>query len=351
MSFLREKVIFDTNKIRNPEPNNFLGGKDELKKFASVSDIVLPDIVLDEIRYQKKRSLKSNRDKFLTNPFYLLLGLEKEATKKFDSDSYLQTLEEEEEITYSKIELQDYSILKEMRDLAIRKLPPFEKGENTDKGFKDAYIYFTILEYLDVIPDEYIFVCTDDGRLKEALSKHSRIRIVNNFEDFSQESISSFYDDYFIEKLNQEFGPFQDITKDDLKDFWFSINENHVLLINVADQLYVVEIESGEIIEYKLENGYRDLISNFISSPNWGNTHAVAKTLKEYVKYLSTADAIGLVEALFDNDQISGTFHYDVRSFYWELFDLAKDALPDKLRKKMSDILEKTKYQDNEFEI
>lgn len=351
MSFLREKIIFDTNKIRNSEPDSFLGGKDELKKFMSVSDIVLPDIVLDEVRYQKKRSLKSNRDNFLKNPFHFLLRLEKETTKNFDSDSYLKTLEQDEEIIYSTIELKDYSVLREMRNLAIKKLPPFQKGDNTDKGFKDAYIYFTILEYLDSVTDKYIFVCTDDGLLKEALSQHSRIRIIKNFEEFSKESISSLYDDYFIEKLNQEFAPFEYITKNDLKDFWFSINENHILMVKVDGHLYVVEIDSGEIIGYKLENEYGNLISNFISSSDWGNTHTVAKTLKEYIKYLSPTDATDLVQALFDNDQISGTFHHGVRDFYWELFDLAKNTLPYKLQKKLSDVLEKTEYQNSEFEI
>ena len=44
---MREKVIFDTNVVRNTDQKSFLGGKSELSKFAQVSDIVLPGIVLE----------------------------------------------------------------------------------------------------------------------------------------------------------------------------------------------------------------------------------------------------------------------------------------------------------------
>jgi len=42
------------------------------------------------------------------------------------------------------IRLQDYSVLEKIKELALKKLPPFEAADNSDKGFKDAYIYFTV---------------------------------------------------------------------------------------------------------------------------------------------------------------------------------------------------------------
>jgi rRNA-processing protein FCF1 len=66
---MKEKVIFDTNTIRSsPEADNFLGNRDELNCFLQDADIVIPEIVIQEIKRQKKKTLESNRKKFLNNP-------------------------------------------------------------------------------------------------------------------------------------------------------------------------------------------------------------------------------------------------------------------------------------------
>ncbi len=53
---MKYKVIFDTNTIRGPEPSHleFFGGRNELNRFLNVSEIIIPDIVVDEIIQQKK---------------------------------------------------------------------------------------------------------------------------------------------------------------------------------------------------------------------------------------------------------------------------------------------------------
>ena len=61
---MREKVIFDTNVVRNPEINNFLGGREILERFTQDADIVIPDTVIQEIKRQKRSSLVSNKTKF-----------------------------------------------------------------------------------------------------------------------------------------------------------------------------------------------------------------------------------------------------------------------------------------------
>jgi rRNA-processing protein FCF1 len=48
---MKEKVIFDTNTIRSsPEADNFLGNRDELNCFLQDADIVIPEIVIQEIK-------------------------------------------------------------------------------------------------------------------------------------------------------------------------------------------------------------------------------------------------------------------------------------------------------------
>jgi len=64
-----EKVIFDTNFIRNTEAKHFLGGRSELEKFAKVAELVFPDIVIEEIKNQKRKNLEKNKSSFLSNPY------------------------------------------------------------------------------------------------------------------------------------------------------------------------------------------------------------------------------------------------------------------------------------------
>jgi hypothetical protein len=64
--------------------------------------------------------------------------------------------------------LKNNNVLPEIKDLALNKKPPFDDKNGTEKGFKDALIYFSVLEYLQKIPNKKVFVCVKDGRLKEA---------------------------------------------------------------------------------------------------------------------------------------------------------------------------------------
>jgi hypothetical protein len=47
-----------------------------------------------------------------------------------------------------QIDLKNNDVLPKITDLALDKKPPFEDKDKSDKGFKDALIYFSVLEYL-----------------------------------------------------------------------------------------------------------------------------------------------------------------------------------------------------------
>ena len=51
---MKEKVIFDTNIVRNTDINTFLVGRTELEQFLQDVDIVIPETVVQEIKRQKK---------------------------------------------------------------------------------------------------------------------------------------------------------------------------------------------------------------------------------------------------------------------------------------------------------
>jgi rRNA-processing protein FCF1 len=315
-----EKVIFDTNILRNTEPKNFLGGRDELKKFSEVAEIIFPDIVIEELKCQKRKQLEKHKKSFLDNPFHWLIKINKQDTENFDNEAFILDLENKEEIKYSLIKLQDYSVLEKIKELALKKLPPFESGDNTDKGFKDTYIYFTILEYLQIAPDKHVFVCTKDGRLKEALKKHLNIKVVEDFEDFEKHSITSFYDEYFINKLKDSVH--LDITRDNIVDFWFGVDENQFLLIEVEDEKLVIEIDQREIVSSIKYNSIKGYIENLIISDNWKNTHDMCRKILPNIRYVIPTDSKELFKALLKNDQIYGTYGYSVQEFYSKLFKI-----------------------------
>jgi hypothetical protein len=332
-----EKVIFDTNNMRNIEPKHFLGNRVEIEKFAKVAEIIIPDIVIEEIKNQKVRNLSSKKQSFLSNPFHWMRDIDENATKEFDINKYIEDLELKESIPYQVINLTNFNCVENMKELALKKLPPFENSDKTDKGFKDAYIYFTILEYLQNIDDKYIFVVTNDGLLGEACKKHSNIYVVKNFDEFMQKSISTLYNDYFIEKLQSEID--SNITRDAISDYWISINENHILYIELEGIKYIVEVDSGEIIEYKDADLYKITITNLIESNNYKNTIESIKYLTPYINYFSDEDAIKLLEALVNNSQIRGTLgagNYTTE-FMKILYEKKSQFLTPEIKKEMPD--------------
>ena len=326
---MREKVIFDTNVVRNPEINNFLGGREILELFKHDADIVIPDTVIQEIKRQKRNSLVSNKTKFLTNPFHKLIGVDEANTKSFDVELYIQKLLDDETISFETIDLKDHSVLPLIKELAILKKAPFESGDNTDKGFKDALIYFTILEYLQEIPNKYVFVFAKDARFKEALANHPNIIIIDSYDDFKKYGISQFYDSYFIENINAVLGI--TITKDNIKEYWFNINDNIALLIEFEGQEYVIETDSMEIIDHCNRNEYIDEIENLIKSTRFVITHRAIGKLMPYINYLSDKEIARILNASLANEDIRRIItDDDVKEFVGSLYDSKKEVINDK---------------------
>lgn len=299
---MREKVVFDTNTVRNTEINNFLGGRIELERFLKVADIVIPETVIQEIKRQKRKSLSTNKNKFISNPFHKLVGLNEVDTKSFNVDNYIQKLIDEESIPFEVIDLKNNDVLPQIKELALNKKAPFESGDNTDKGFKDALIYFSVLEYLQEIPNKNVFVCAKDDRLKEALNKHQNIIVVETYEEFKLQSISQFFDDYFIEKVNTELDIA--ITKDNIIEYWHNIDDNKNVLIKIDDDEYVVEVDSGEIVNSTNKNNFRNNIQNLINSPNFNKTDFYIGELQKYITLFSQEEISSLLSAAFNNTQI-----------------------------------------------
>lgn len=299
---MKEKVIFDTNIIRNAEAKNFLGGRNELERFADVADIVIPDIVIQEIKRQKRKNLQCNKQKFLDNPFHNLLEIDESNTNAFDVDDYIEKLVNDEDFTFEIIDIKDNNVLPKIKELAVNKKPPFEGRDNTDKGFKDALLYFSVLEYLQEIPNKNVFVCAKDGRLKEALDAHQNIIVVESYDEFKIKSVSQFYDDYFIEQVKKELNI--EITSENIIEHWTNFDDNQNVLISLNGDEFVVEVDSGEIVNSANKNQFLENLQSLIGSTNFNKTDLRVDDLDGYKTLFSQEEIQNLLVAAYDNTQI-----------------------------------------------
>lgn len=271
-------------------------------------------------------TFKEEKRKFLNT---LLPSILQNDIEVVDIDRRIQELKDSEDIEYEIISLTDFSVLPLMKDLAIKKLPPFESADGTDKGFKDAYIYFTILEYISNIPDKYVFVCVKDKRLKEAFEQHTNIIVVENYDEFKKRSVSRYKDDYFIEKINEKLE--LTITKEDIIDTWTNIDGNTNMLVNSDDDQYVVEIDAGEIINYDMRHEYSDFVDSLINSTGFNTTHSSIDELDACMNLLTNYEILRILEASVDNEQIRWIINDDdVREFIGTLYKAKGDLLDER---------------------
>jgi rRNA-processing protein FCF1 len=255
---MTHKVFFDTNIIRNSEGiEHFLGGRDQLERFKNVAEIMIPSIVITEIKNQRRKSFKSKRDSFVASPFFGLMGLDKNRVSDEKIEKWIEKLEQNEKISFTAVPVKDRDILPDIFKLAINNLPPFE-AEN-DKGFKDAIIYFAVLQYAEENPSDQIYFISKDGRLGEAFKGHDRIKVFKDYQEYEKHQKDYFSDSYFLERLQERLAedhPYQEILDTPfldpscIKSIKLDKELNWVLEIEEKGLQFVVEVDyvSKEII-------------------------------------------------------------------------------------------------------
>ena len=81
--------------------------------------------MIEEIKNQKRRNLKSKKQAFLDNPFHWLNELDQDETKNFDIEAHIDNLESNEEIEFKVIKLYDCTVLEDIKELALKKTGTF----------------------------------------------------------------------------------------------------------------------------------------------------------------------------------------------------------------------------------
>lgn len=296
---MREKIVFDTNFLFNKKASHFFGNRDEMEKFELVADIIVPEIVIEELEHKYARSFGQEKDKFFKT---LLPNIINHNTEEIIVENEIKQLIDSETIQYKVINLTDYSVLSNMKDLALKKLPPFEPNDGTDKGFKDTYIYFTILEYIQNIPDKYLFVCVKDQRFKKAFTHLPNVFAIESYEEFLSHRVSQFQDDYFLQKLEENLG-FK-VKPNQVKDFWINGDYNEVVLVEEKGDKFVVEVDAEEIVNVANVDDYRSLIQTLINSGNFSTTHDIIEKLEKFIPFFNEKEIKKILEASYTNDQI-----------------------------------------------
>ena len=150
----------------------------------------------------------------------------------------------ESEVIYEIIELNEYNKLEKIIDLAINRKAPFEK--ESDKGFKDVCIFFTITDYLRSNGGQVYFV-TKDKRLTEAFVNNDQVIVLEEIKDYYQLSNQQFFKDDFEKYLYDQIGDYyQHIT---VTKAWYLRNEGWELTVRV-DQEYLeikIDLQTKEI--------------------------------------------------------------------------------------------------------
>lgn len=241
-------IFLDTNQLRNEKPNRFFGNVDKYKGVSSLVRLAIPSIVFDEIIEHKRRHLKGQLEKYRTNYFAELVGDSMLSELEAHIEERIRQLLDgcHDELEHEVMELEPDGKLQLMRVLATKNLAPFDAG--TDKGFKDAYIYYTILQCCETTDDE-VFLITGDGRLADALKGNAKVTVLKSIDEYFANREEYFKGDYFLGILRDEFEDVE-ISADSVVNVLRSEDDDWVLEIVAKGEHYIVDVDfaSKEII-------------------------------------------------------------------------------------------------------
>jgi rRNA-processing protein FCF1 len=259
-----DAVFLDTNAIRNPDLKCFFGQIAKFQQLARIARIIVPRIVIDEIKWQKMDKARRELDTFRSNYFSSLVDYNYQQFQQHVEDQIQHLYQNaSSEIAFLERALKpDINHLDRLQSLAVTKTPPFDTG--SDKGFKDACIYLTIIQYLEEAAGS-VFLFTNDGKLKEAFSAHDRVKIVKEPDDYFNIRQGYFKEDYFLENLVADiserisdgeniglFGSAFEVTKADIsvQNITLNSDDEWVVGVNLATHPleFTVDFYSREIL-------------------------------------------------------------------------------------------------------
>lgn len=302
----KDIIFFDSNILHTNDDVNQLLPESILKKYFYLGQIYFPYMVFEEIKKTKKERIKKQLDNLKGNRLLPHI-YDNEELYKFDENIYLESLVKSITIEYTIIDLEDTNKMFEIRDLAINKLPPFEgKDKESDKGFKDAYILFTILEFLEQ-NQSVVYLITEDKQLQKACKTNDFIKTFESYEEYETSRLSYYEEEYFLGQLSAELD--DEIKSSNIKKKYVTALNNVQLYIEKDTKKINVfcDYSTKELLEYEDINtsikNKEDLINELKDSSSFEKTHDVIDGLSKYNDYTEKQEE-ALLDIFLSNNQV-----------------------------------------------
>jgi hypothetical protein len=99
------------------------------------------------------------------------------------------------------------------------------------------------------------------------------------------------------------------------------------------DKKYRVEIDAGEIVDFKDESDFLEYVDYLANSGNFENTHSCISVLSDFKKFLSDEEIEKILESAVINTQINLIIEdSDVKEFIGSLYTAKKNLMTPELR-------------------
>ncbi|PFZ70598.1 hypothetical protein COL82_29890 [Bacillus toyonensis] len=180
---MKTYIIFDTNILYMRDYKDFsifefnsiydeVQGKIERNNVIDQFELMVPEITIKELFKQQLQSYSTHVETMKSSylKFEQIYDIDLRIDEKFDYENFLDK-KKEQYISSKAISI--LPICKEEKfvrivERALNKEAPFEgKDKKSDKGFKDALIWESLLEFAEMNDGEYIFFTADKGFKKE----------------------------------------------------------------------------------------------------------------------------------------------------------------------------------------
>lgn len=310
---MKDVIIFDTNAIRHDGLGAFFGGRELLRQLEPDTEFYIPELVLDEVKRQKKRKFEKSKAQLLGNDLVKAFSPDLSEIESMDIDAHIEQMQQNESFTFQTIPCVHGEVVDQFRSMAVLNQAPF--NEDSDKGFKDACIYISILNYLENFAGRSVFFWGSDGRLKEAFKDHSPVQVVNTLEIYHSKSARFMMDDYFFGILSTELEI--EIGSEQIAGTWRNKSDNWIIEVAKDGRTYLVEAESRQVVGFVEEDELESKVSALVSSGSFVSTHHAVADLKELIPYLSTQHIEDINRSSEDNSQVNWVLSDDdVEEFF-----------------------------------
>ncbi|WP_391116845.1 PIN domain-containing protein [Psychrobacillus sp. L3] len=348
---LNTYIIFDTNTLHLGKYKDFskydfnkfyhdILGKIERHDVVNNFKLMIPQIAVDEIYKQQLEAFDKVKENFLEikQKCENLYGIEMNINPKLNYSEFLKEVKE------NFLKHNDVKILpvcnenrfSKIVERALNKQAPFEGGDKgkSDKGFKDALIWESILEFANSIdePCEFIFITNDKGfhailinefetitgkkitfyskddqqRIDLQIEKYSEDKVVRNKIATVKQYILDSLED-FINLVEEEMQKKLEVNGLNCNITKFELDPVVVDLNDQGSDLFQFKLR-GKILAEKPGVSY-DLIVNLKSLAEVGNEYSLQKlSVDEIEATLLSGDNVNirtnLIEFLSHGDEL-----------------------------------------------